>query len=269
MDKKLTESLKKKGREAGADIVGIAGAEELLDIAPECDAGLFLEGARNVVIALVADPPAVQHATDIGEYIALAFPGYQKADGAVRSMMNFIEHKGFRTHFITREWHMAKNRFGRNVNTMSLKQAARAAGLGSIGRHTLLVTPDHGPRVRLSGFITDAPLGAGAPFEATLCDDCGACIAACPSGALNGQDDFGFNACSAYLFAGIRLDEVETAAREMNMSALLENAQRLARSAVSWMDSLASGRKLYYNCSACIRVCNAHKRAAPVKKKKT
>jgi epoxyqueuosine reductase QueG len=69
----------------------------------------------------------------------------------------------------------------------SQKLAAHLAGLGWIGRSCLLVTPDHGPRVRWVTVLTDAPLvPTGSPME-SRCGTCHACVTACPVQAFTGR----------------------------------------------------------------------------------
>lgn len=69
---------------------------------------------------------------------------------------------------------------------ISHKAIARAAGLGWIGANLLLITPDHGPRVRLATILTDMPLlVTGAPLP-RQCGTCKKCIMACPAQALLG-----------------------------------------------------------------------------------
>ncbi|HUK39281.1 MAG TPA: 4Fe-4S double cluster binding domain-containing protein [Methanomicrobiales archaeon] len=69
----------------------------------------------------------------------------------------------------------------------SQKLAAHLAGLGWIGKSCLLVTPDHGPRVRWISVLTDAPLApTGSPVE-ERCGDCNLCGAACPPQAITGR----------------------------------------------------------------------------------
>ena len=67
----------------------------------------------------------------------------------------------------------------------SHKLAANLAGLGWIGKSCLLVTPDHGPRVRLATVLTDAPMVPGAPLP-NGCGDCRECVDACPVRAFTG-----------------------------------------------------------------------------------
>lgn len=67
------------------------------------------------------------------------------------------------------------------------KLAAHLAGLGWIGKNCLLVTHDHGPRVRWVTVLTDAPLEpTGSPME-DRCGNCSACVAACPADAFTGR----------------------------------------------------------------------------------
>ncbi len=65
-----------------------------------------------------------------------------------------------------------------------LKTTAIKCGLGSQGKSTLLVTPEHGPRVSLISVLTTAELEIDEPFEQNLCGDCNLCITACPTKAL-------------------------------------------------------------------------------------
>ncbi len=66
----------------------------------------------------------------------------------------------------------------------SYKHAGQAAGLGHIGRSSLLITPDFGPRVRLSCCLTEALLKPEKVTIASVCEGCDICINNCPSNAL-------------------------------------------------------------------------------------
>ena len=69
----------------------------------------------------------------------------------------------------------------------SHKLAASLAGLGWIGKSCLLITPDHGPRVRWVTVLTDAPLRpTGSPVE-SQCGACTACVDICPQQAFTGR----------------------------------------------------------------------------------
>jgi len=86
---------------------------------------------------------------------------------------------------------------------LSYKHAAEAAGLGTIGRHSLLVTRRFGPRVRLACVLTEAELAPTPRITKRLCSACNRCIEACPSRALSVPSDgeaYSINkfACNAF-----------------------------------------------------------------------
>jgi epoxyqueuosine reductase QueG len=64
------------------------------------------------------------------------------------------------------------------------KTAATCAGLGWIGKSDLLVTPEHGPRVRLAAILTDAPFKTAEPVTEGRCGSCRLCVDACPNQAI-------------------------------------------------------------------------------------
>lgn len=66
------------------------------------------------------------------------------------------------------------------------KTAATRAGIGWIGKSSLLVTKTYGPRIRLSTILTDYPLKANQPIEENFCGKCTQCIQMCPAGAIVG-----------------------------------------------------------------------------------
>ena len=66
---------------------------------------------------------------------------------------------------------------------VSHKHVAVQAGLGWIGRNNLLVTPEHGSRIRLVTVLTDMPLEPDRPMDAD-CGTCRDCITVCPAGAI-------------------------------------------------------------------------------------
>jgi epoxyqueuosine reductase len=71
--------------------------------------------------------------------------------------------------------------------SFSHKLAARLCGFGWIGKSCLLITPDHGPRVRWVTVLTDAPLEpTGRPIE-ERCGDCKKCVDICPVKAFTGR----------------------------------------------------------------------------------
>jgi len=88
----------------------------------------------------------------------------------------------------------------------SYKHAAQAAGLGYIGRSSLLLTPDFGPRVRLSCCLTEAVLETTKIDIVNVCQRCQVCINVCPAGAIRmppGEEAYNINkfACATFVDA--------------------------------------------------------------------
>jgi epoxyqueuosine reductase len=66
-----------------------------------------------------------------------------------------------------------------------LKDSAALAGLGVIGKHNLLVTPEFGTRVRLRGIFMEAELEPTGPLDFDPCNGCEMpCHRACPREAF-------------------------------------------------------------------------------------
>ena len=85
----------------------------------------------------------------------------------------------------------------------SYKHAGQAAGLGKIGWHSLLITPDFGPRVRLSCCLTEATLEPTNTSMTVECDNCVICLNNCPARALTepqAGEQYAINkfACSSF-----------------------------------------------------------------------
>jgi ferredoxin len=77
------------------------------------------------------------------------------------------------------------------------KMVATLAGLGWIGKSTLLVSPRYGARVRLSAILTDAVLQSDEPVLQSQCGECSACVDACPVGAIRNRNwSQGIDRCS-------------------------------------------------------------------------
>ncbi|MHA2224569.1 MAG: 4Fe-4S double cluster binding domain-containing protein [Candidatus Hodarchaeales archaeon] len=91
-----------------------------------------------------------------------------------------ITNYGFSAFAIPASLYVNQDRFMGNA---SHKAFARAAGLGWIGKNTLLITRQYGPRVRLGTVLTDIPLIPGKALE-NECGDCVKCIDLCPAKAI-------------------------------------------------------------------------------------
>lgn len=121
--------------------------------------------------------------------------------------------------------------------SIPLKTAAVRCGLGCQGKSTLLVTPTHGPRVRLISVLTTAELDVDEPYKEDLCGDCERCVAACPTKALEPYN-IKINRCMTY------------AAEKPGASDVPEGVRKLEKSLIQRPTPHS-----YMECTTCIEAC--------------
>ena len=76
------------------------------------------------------------------------------------------------------------------------------AGLGFIGQNNFFISPEFGLRTIIGVIVCNIPADRfppHAPLAATDCGACGACLRACPSGALRAPFDLDARKCISYL----------------------------------------------------------------------
>ena len=91
---------------------------------------------------------------------------------------------------------------GRYRNIVSAKHCGALAGVGRIGRNTLLVTPEYGNMVWLSVILVDAELEPDDVIPGSPCPEgCSRCVDACPVDAV-GNPEMNQTDCWNYAFGG-------------------------------------------------------------------
>jgi epoxyqueuosine reductase len=80
---------------------------------------------------------------------------------------------------------------------LQFRFVAQAAGLGRIGVNAFLLHPDWGPWVHLRVIATEAIIGIENSEIDEVCNNCGACISACPAHAIE-EKNFNGLQCRAF-----------------------------------------------------------------------
>ncbi|MBI3978786.1 MAG: epoxyqueuosine reductase [Chloroflexi bacterium] len=194
-----------------ADLVGVASLADWAGTRLEESAKRLLPAAQSVVVVGMAIYP---------EILAHLTPEKMVGEGALRDM--YAPHLEYLDGRLTRAvYDVAKASHRQGLRALplpsngcpldqrhleavfSFKHAAQAAGLGRIGKSSLLITPQFGPRVRLACALTESRLAPTGVQSDDLCADCTDCLALCPSRALDepgAGDAYSINkfACSAF-----------------------------------------------------------------------
>lgn len=75
---------------------------------------------------------------------------------------------------------------GKMMAALSYCHIAEAAGMGTVGTHSFLITPEFGTRVRLTCVLTEAPLKTTVRIDPVDdCTHCLDCVKICPVGAIS------------------------------------------------------------------------------------
>ena len=126
---------------------------------------------------------------------------YNESARAAHKTSRFLESQGFSAAavpaFIPIDMQVPKKGMRGEI---CWRRAGLRAGLGSYGENGLLVTPEFGSAIRISGLVTTAELQADSPLQQDTCDHCMRCAEACPVNALSGVGRINKKKCGDNIF---------------------------------------------------------------------
>jgi len=177
----FTKRIKGFARYMGADLVGITKLNPAyiyshIGRSPGTwGAPIKLKHKNAIVFATEMNYDLIKFAPDVATTTESAFQYYETAKIAM-IVAKYINLLGYE----------ARAHVDGNYRVMCVPIAADA-GLGELGRLGLLITPEFGPRVRLSVVTTDLPLTYDQPIRFGVqhfCSICKKCATNCPSAAI-------------------------------------------------------------------------------------
>lgn len=184
--------------ELGADLCGIAGVDRFADAPEGYHPTDVLPSCRSVISFAVRFPAGVLECKTPAVYTRIRNTITAKLDDMALELCIRMEREGALCVPIPTLDPQMDVRTGRFRSIVSQKHAAQAAGLGAIGRHSLLITPTLGSMVWLGCALTDLELQPD-PLLEPICNGCNRCVEVCPVNALE-SDELRQQTCWEYAF---------------------------------------------------------------------
>jgi epoxyqueuosine reductase len=169
----------------------------------------LLEGARSVIVAGLHYVPQIQWKDISSENNSDL--GWIAAYGCLADYHKTIKQK---FHLLIKYINSiadeeVKSKFFIDSGPVMEKDFAVQAGLGWIGRNSLLITPLFGSYCLLGCLFLDLELPADSPLEGDVCNDCEICIKACPTQCIYPNRTINAEKCISYQTAENQFDVPE------------------------------------------------------------
>ncbi len=253
------QEVKRIAKEMGADLVGIASAKTLNAFPPDPACPQTPDRVspycRSVIVIAHHLPVAVFRAKSGIPVQYMDMMVLRRMDRISYQLADHLEKAGYPS-FVTAaqetDWNMKKASYGR----LSTRHLGIEAGLGTFGLEVNILTPKYGPRVYLTGILTELELEPDEPMTEQVCigESCSRCLYSCPtdavlhygidkrSCALEAQE-FGFMTATAFFM------KFALASREMKKELIK------ARDVFGFWQGLLRVVGSFGDCPRCLAVC--------------
>ena len=170
------------------------------------DPGKLEEGAKSIISVLINYYPT-QKQTDPAAPIISKYAYGKDYHLVVKEKLNNL------LIFIQSEISPARGRAFVDSAPVLERPWAKAAGLGWIGKNSLLISKEYGSYVFIGELIIDLKLNPDSPFTVDHCGTCTRCIDACPTSAIVAPRVIDAQKCISYHTIENK-DEVPVSIRE-------------------------------------------------------
>jgi epoxyqueuosine reductase QueG len=183
------ELVKQRTLELGADLVGIADAAILNAFPPDPrwpQTPDRISPYVKSVIVLVQHIPAgafrCKSNVPVQYMDMLVLRKMDKVAYRLAEELESAGHPSFVVPAQETEWSYKRASYGR----LSTRHLGVEAGLGTLGLEVNILTPEYGPRLYLTGVLTELALAADRPMTEQVCigESCSRCLYSCPGDAV-------------------------------------------------------------------------------------
>ncbi|MCM0021973.1 MAG: hypothetical protein NBV67_18450 [Tagaea sp.] len=192
--------VKTRAKALGADLVGIASAKTLNAFPPDPRVPQTPERispyCKSVIVVVQRIPAGAfraKHNVAVQYIDMLVLRKMDKVAHRLARELDDAGHPSFVTASQETDWNYKRASYGR----LSTRHLGVEAGLGTLGLEVNILTPEFGPRVYLTGILTELELDADQPITEQVCigESCSRCLHSCPVGAV-GHFDIDKRACA-------------------------------------------------------------------------
>ncbi len=201
----------------GADLVGIASVGRFSGAPDGHKPEDLLPDAKTVIVCAKRFPNSVVMERPATSYHNMMTISYNQLDLIAYKTAIYIEQRGGIAIPVPAsepyyDWNPDEVH-GRG--DLSHKHAAQAAGLGRLGKNSLLITPEFGNRVQLVSVVTNLNLEPDPLIENELCPPkCLLCIKSCPVKAIRNEQQVNQRLCRSYMFLKLPKGQIIYGCRE-------------------------------------------------------
>lgn len=182
-------SVKRRARELGADLVGIASAATLNAFPPDPrypqTPDRISPYVKSVVVIVQRIPVGAFRCKQIVPVQYLDMMVLRRMDRVGYRLAGELERCGHPSFLLAAQetdWNLKRASYG----SLSTRHLGVEAGLGTLGLDVNILTPEFGPRLYLTGILTELELEPDPRMTEQVCigESCSRCLHACPSDAV-------------------------------------------------------------------------------------
>jgi epoxyqueuosine reductase QueG len=251
--------VKARAKALGADLVGIASADALNAFPPDPRWPQTPERispyCRSVIVVANRIPVGAFRCKSNVPVQYLDMLVLRKMDRVAYRLAEALERDGHPT-FVTAaqetEWELKRASYGR----LSTRHLGVEAGLGTLGLEVNILTPEFGPRLYLTGILTELELEPDQRMQEQVCigESCSRCLHSCPpdavkqwgldkAGCATEAQEFGYMTITNFMsrFIDMHAEEQKTAVRSRDLFGFWQGLLRVVGS--------------FGDCPRCLAVC--------------